>query len=111
MTLKISDLTFDSGFMYCRMAGVDESSGVEVAVPGVHARFRCDTVNACVQADEDTVLIYMNGHKDPFEIFATLGAVDKIMRRANLVEVGAPQETPEVPTPTTSGPTTAPDRA
>lgn len=104
------DLRFDSGFMYCRLIGVDESSGAEVSVPGVWARIRCSRVNTYVQADEVAVLVYVDGYKDAFEVFTSIEAVDAIMRRANLIEIGAPQKTPDgpplLPPP---APTTAPD--
>lgn len=82
--LKDADVGYESGFLICRLVGVDESSGEAVTVPGVAARIRCSSVLVYVQAEPRVLDIYVEGQKKPFTVVGEAGTVDKLMKRDNV---------------------------
>ncbi len=76
------DVTYGAGFLICRLVTVDESSGSEHTVPGLHARIRCSDVCVYNQSEEGTLELFMRGTPEAsIYVIGSLTAMDKAMAR------------------------------
>jgi hypothetical protein len=84
---NIIDVTYAAGWLRCRAATIDETSGNMEIVAGVELRVRLsDIITYC--ADMPGVIqLSLREHEENTNIIGSLATLDKIMERNALKEV------------------------
>lgn len=83
------DVSYDAGFLVCRLLGVDESTGELEECPGRHARIRARRVEMYTQEAPGILEVHVAGFEEPFEVVGSMPAMDRAMKRDRLFETRA----------------------
>jgi hypothetical protein len=81
MTAKIE---YVSGFIKCRLLGIDESSGEDEVVEGRHVRFRCSEIVVYAASGPGTVEVELRSYDDVFQVMGTMEQMDACMTKDRL---------------------------
>lgn len=73
--------TYNAGFVGCRFAVTDETSGEAITVPGVYGRIRLDMIDAYHAGEPGTIVVYSRNSPEPGALIGTVEELDAIFKR------------------------------
>ena len=85
MTKKQPDITYAVGFIRARLVALDESTGSEVAAPGVFFRIRAGLISMYHAGEPGVTVLTLATSPDLFYLYGSVEDMDKAMERHHMV--------------------------